>query len=69
MADAPLRNPVISSLKKVFSSQCELRVPAPQGVPSIGIAGRYYTDGTLAGSMDRVLQVADHLVAEARNAR
>lgn len=40
-----------------------------QGVPSIGIAGRWYTDGTLAGSMDRLLQVTDWLVAEARKAR
>ena len=40
-----------------------------QGVPAIGIAGRYYTDGTLAGNMDRVLQVTEHLIAEARKAR
>jgi protein dithiol oxidoreductase (disulfide-forming) len=40
-----------------------------QGVPSIGIAGRYYTDGTLAGNMERVLQITDYLVAEERKAR
>jgi protein dithiol oxidoreductase (disulfide-forming) len=40
-----------------------------QGVPAIGIAGRYYTDGTLAGSMDRALQVTDYLIAEARKTR
>jgi protein dithiol oxidoreductase (disulfide-forming) len=40
-----------------------------QGVPAIGIAGRYYTDGTLAGNMDRALQITDHLIAEARKAR
>jgi protein dithiol oxidoreductase (disulfide-forming) len=40
-----------------------------QGVPAIGIAGRYYTDGTLAGNMDRVLQVTEYLIAEARKAR
>lgn len=40
-----------------------------QGVPAIGIAGRYYTDGTLAGNMDRALQVTDYLVAEARKTR
>jgi thiol:disulfide interchange protein DsbA len=39
------------------------------GVPAIGIAGRYYTDGTMAGNMDRALQVVDFLVAEARKAR
>ena len=40
-----------------------------QGVPAIGIAGRYYTDGTLAGNMDRALQVTDYLIAEARKTR
>jgi thiol:disulfide interchange protein DsbA len=39
------------------------------GVPAIGIAGRYYTDGSLAGNMDRVLQVVDYLVAETRKAK
>jgi thiol:disulfide interchange protein DsbA len=40
-----------------------------QGVPAIGIAGRYYTDGTLAGNMERALQVTDYLIAEARKAK
>jgi thiol:disulfide interchange protein DsbA len=40
-----------------------------QGVPSMGVAGRYLTDGDMAGSMDRVLQVVDYLVAEARKAK
>ena len=40
-----------------------------QGVPAIGIAGRYYTDGTLAGNMDRALQITEFLVAESRKAR
>jgi thiol:disulfide interchange protein DsbA len=39
------------------------------GVPAMGIAGRYYTDGTLAGNMNRALQVVDYLVAEARRAK
>ena len=37
-----------------------------QGVPSLGIAGRFYTDGSLAGTMDRALLVTDYLIAEAR---
>lgn len=37
-----------------------------EGVPALGIAGRYYTDGSMAGSLPRSLQVADYLVAEAR---
>lgn len=40
-----------------------------QGVPAIGIAGRYYTDATLAGNMERALQVTDYLIAEARKTR
>ena len=40
-----------------------------QGVPALGIAGRYYTDGTLAGDMNRALQVTDYLIAEARKSR
>jgi thiol:disulfide interchange protein DsbA len=31
------------------------------------VAGRYYIDGTLAGSMDRALKVAESLVAQSRN--
>ncbi len=37
-----------------------------EGVPSLGVAGRYYTDGTLAKSMERALQVVDSLVADIR---
>ena len=40
-----------------------------QGVPAMGVAGRWYTDGDHAGNMDRVLQVVDYLVGEARKAR
>jgi thiol:disulfide interchange protein DsbA len=40
-----------------------------QGVPAIGIAGRFYTDGTLAGNMDRALQVTEYLVGEIRKSR
>ena len=36
------------------------------GVPALGIAGRYYVDGTLAGSMERALQITDYLLAELR---
>lgn len=40
-----------------------------EGVPALGIAGRWYTDGTLSGNMNRALRVADHLIAEARKGR
>ncbi|MDR6156223.1 thiol:disulfide interchange protein DsbA [Acidovorax delafieldii] len=37
-----------------------------EGVPSMGVAGKYYTDGTMAGSMQTVLQVVEYLAATAR---
>ena len=37
-----------------------------EGVPSMGVAGRFYTDGTMAGSMPVVLQVVEHLVGAVR---
>lgn len=36
------------------------------GVPAIGIQGRYYTSATLAGSHERALAVADTLIQRAR---
>jgi thiol:disulfide interchange protein DsbA len=40
-----------------------------EGVPALGIAGRFYTDGSMAGSMERALEVAEFLVAEVRAGR
>lgn len=40
-----------------------------EGVPALGIAGRYYTDGSLAQNMDRALQVTDYLIAEVRKGK
>ena len=40
-----------------------------EGVPAMGIAGRYYTDSTIASNHGRMLQVVDHLVGEARKPR
>lgn len=37
-----------------------------EGVPALGIAGRYYTDGQMSGNMDRALQTANFLIAQAR---
>jgi protein dithiol oxidoreductase (disulfide-forming) len=36
------------------------------GVPALGIQGRYYTSGSLAGSTERALQVTDFLIQQAR---
>lgn len=40
-----------------------------EGVPALGVAGRFYTDATLAKNMPRALQVVDYLVAEVRAGR
>lgn len=40
-----------------------------EGVPALGVAGRWYTDGSMAGNMNRALQVTDYLVAEARKSK
>jgi thiol:disulfide interchange protein DsbA len=40
-----------------------------EGVPAMGVAGRFYTDGSMAKSMDRALLVADFLVAEVKAGR
>jgi thiol:disulfide interchange protein DsbA len=40
-----------------------------QGVPALGIAGRFYTDGSLTQTMDRALQVAQYLIGEVRRGR
>jgi thiol:disulfide interchange protein DsbA len=40
-----------------------------EGVPALGVAGRFYTDGSLAKSMDRALTVVDFLAAQVRSGR
>lgn len=39
------------------------------GVPALGVAGRYWTDGAMAKSMERALQVVDFLVARVRSGK
>ena len=39
------------------------------GVPAIGVAGRFYTDGELAHNMERALQITDYLIAETRKGK
>ena len=40
-----------------------------EGVPSLGVAGRFYTDSTLTKNMDRALQVVEFLAAQVRSER
>ena len=39
------------------------------GVPAVGVAGRYCTDGTLAGDMRRALAEVNRLIEQVRRAR
>jgi thiol:disulfide interchange protein DsbA len=36
------------------------------GVPALGVAGRFYTSGSIAKTMERALVVTDHLINEVR---
>lgn len=56
---------VANDVRKATQLQAAYNV---EGVPSMGVAGRYYTDGTLGGSMATVLQVVDSLVQQQRQA-
>jgi thiol:disulfide interchange protein DsbA len=38
------------------------------GVPSLGVAGKYYVDGTLAKGMTRALQITEQLAKDAKPA-
>lgn len=37
-----------------------------EGTPALGIAGRYYTDGSLAGGFERMLQITNELIERER---
>jgi thiol:disulfide interchange protein DsbA len=40
-----------------------------EGVPALGVAGRFYTDGSMARSMERALQAVEWLVGEVRSGK
>jgi protein dithiol oxidoreductase (disulfide-forming) len=54
---------VASKVRRATQLQEAFKV---EGVPALGIAGRFYTDGSLAGSMERALAVAEYLITEVR---
>ena len=58
--------PVVTKTRKSTQLQDAYKV---DGVPAIGIAGRFYTSGTLAKTMDRALIVTDYLVGLARKSK
>ncbi len=53
--------PVVTEVRRSTQLQEQYKV---DGVPSLGVAGRYFTSGSLATSMARALQVVDHLLAQ-----
>jgi len=57
---------VASKVRRATQLTGEYKV---EGVPAMGVAGRFYTDGTLAKGTERVLQVVDFLIAEVRKGR
>ena len=40
-----------------------------EGVPALGVAGRYYVDGTMAKGMERAMKVAESLIAGVRSGK
>lgn len=55
---------VATKVRRAVQLQNEFRI---EGVPSLGVNGRYYIDGSLAGSMDRALKVTEALIAQSRS--
>lgn len=55
--------PVATKVRKATQLQDQYKV---QGVPALGISGKFYTDGTQAGTMDRALAVTDYLIGQSR---
>lgn len=51
---------------KVRQSQQLAQAYALEGVPALGIAGRFLTAGSMAGSNERALQAADFLIGRSR---
>ena len=54
---------VITKARKATQLQNLYKV---DGVPALGVGGRYYTSGDLAQNMERALQVVEYLVGQSR---
>ena len=52
-----------SKVRRAIQLQDAYRV---EGTPALGIAGRYYTDGSMAGGFAQMLAVTDALIAQER---
>ena len=58
--------PVATKTRKATMLQEAYKV---DGVPSLGVAGKFYTSGSLAQTMERALLVTDHLIGLARKSK
>jgi thiol:disulfide interchange protein DsbA len=56
---------VATKARKATQLQDDYKI---DGVPALGIAGRFFTSGSLAQTMERALQVTDFLVTQVRKA-
>lgn len=54
---------VNTQLRRAIQLQDEYQV---EGTPAMGVAGRYYTDGTLAGGFEQMLQITNRLIEQER---
>jgi thiol:disulfide interchange protein DsbA len=57
---------VVTKTQKATQLQNAFKV---EGVPALGVAGRFYTDGTMAHSMERALLVVQSLLDDIRKKR
>jgi protein dithiol oxidoreductase (disulfide-forming) len=57
---------ISTKARKATQLQDEFKV---DGVPALGIAGRFYTSGSVAQTMDRALAVTDFLIDQVRKGR
>jgi protein dithiol oxidoreductase (disulfide-forming) len=58
--------PVATKARKATLLQDSYKV---DGVPALGVAGKYYTSGSVAQTMERALQVTDYLIGVARKTK
>ena len=52
---------------KLIQAQKLIAAYQINGVPSLGIHGRFMTDGVMAGTMDKALQITDFLIQKVRS--
>lgn len=54
---------VATQVRRAVQLQEDYRV---EGTPALGIAGRYYTDGSMAGGFERMIQITNQLIEQER---